>query len=134
MIEIQKAAADTKVEMADLYSVGGKVYQVPAKPTAGDGLEFLAAVGEQGLSVASTLLLKKFVGDEGFLALTRNATNEQINAVLDELQDIMLGALEEAEDEEEEEAAPPPPKKAAPKKRAPRAATGSRAGGAQGKG
>lgn len=130
MIEIQKADAATKVEMADLYSVGGKVYQVPKKPTAGDGLEFLAAVGEQGLSVASTLLLKRFVGEEGFLALTRNATDEQINAVLDELQDLMLGALEEAEDDEEEDA-PPPPKKAAPKKRA---AAGSRAGGAQGKG
>lgn len=96
MIEFKSASAD-EVELVDLFSIDGKVYQVPAKPRLNVALRYLDEMRRRGEIFAGMKLLEDLLGDEGFKALMEydGLTSENLNAVLKVASELALGSLEE---------------------------------------
>lgn len=99
MIELVSSGGGEQVEMVDLFSIDGTVYQVPAKPRVNVALQFLNDLRTQGEAMANMLMLEKLLGAEGYKALsTYDAlTPENLRAVTDAAAKLTLGMLEEAE-------------------------------------
>ncbi|GAA3230674.1 hypothetical protein GCM10017691_23840 [Pseudonocardia petroleophila] len=99
MIEFKSedVSAD-EVEMADLFSIDGVVYQIPAKPKANLGLQLLTLRRDHGDEVGGLMLIEKMLGREAYDALANfeGLTNDMLKQVIEESQRLVLGSLEDA--------------------------------------
>lgn len=95
MIEIR--TSDAPVEMVDLFSIDGVVHQIPANPQVHLALQFLDDASKASYLEAQVQLMKKLLGEEGWLALStcKQLTKEQLKAISDELLDRTLGGVEQ---------------------------------------
>lgn len=84
------------VEMVDLFAIDGTMYQVPRKPSASIGLQFLEAAESLGVEAANLHVLREMLGPEGYKALSTCKTldDKQLQWVVETVQGLVLGTVE----------------------------------------
>lgn len=100
MIELKRSAEVAEVEKVELFSIDGKVYEVPAKPPLTIALKYLTEMRTLGSGFAEMALLERLLGEEGYTALLNfdELTPEVFGQVVDAASTLALGLLE-AKDE-----------------------------------
>lgn len=84
------------IEMVDLFEVDDVMYQVPRKPSASIGLQFLEAAETLGPHAANLWILREMLGQEGYKALSTCKTLEDTHLawVIETVQGLALGTVE----------------------------------------
>lgn len=87
---------DAPPEMVDLFDVDGVMYQVPRKPSASIGLQYLDAVENLGAQAANLFILREMLGQDGYKALSTCKTldDDQLQWVVETIQGLALGTVE----------------------------------------
>lgn len=83
-------------ELVDLFEVDGVMYQVPRKPSASIGLQYLDAAERLGVEAANLFILREMLGPDGYEALCTCKTlqDEQLQWVVETIQGLALGTVE----------------------------------------
>lgn len=91
-----KSVPDAPPEMVDLFEVDGVMYQVPRKPSASIGLQYLDAAESLGTQAANLFILREMLGQEGYKALSTCKTldDDQLQWVVETVQGLALGTVE----------------------------------------
>lgn len=97
MIELKRSAEKAEVEKVELFSIDGKVYEVPAKPPLTVALKYLTEMRTLGSGFAEMALLERLLGEEGYTALLGfdELTPEVFGQVVDAATELALGLLED---------------------------------------
>lgn len=100
MINLDEAPKldNSKVEMINLFQLGGRTYQIPAKPRVNLALKFLWQRKTKGELEAAAALLGDMIGDEGFQALMEyeDLTSEILEKVCTAAATVAMGGMEQA--------------------------------------
>jgi hypothetical protein len=96
-IEIVSAPEDAEVEMVDLFSIDGRMFQVPARPPFSLALRAISTAREQGNGMAELMILEEVVGPEAWEALcnAKGVTGAQIGRLANAVSKLVLGGLED---------------------------------------
>lgn len=88
--------ATEPVEMVDLFEVDDVMYQVPRRPSASIGLQFLEAAEDLGPQAANLWILREMLGAEGYKALStcKTLTDSHLTWVIETVQGLALGTVE----------------------------------------
>jgi len=80
-----------------LFAIDGHHYTLSTPVPAGFTLRALEMMAELGEAAAMMWLLKELIGKAGFEALSNHpdVTTEHLKAILDRLQDLTIGAMED---------------------------------------
>jgi hypothetical protein len=86
------------VEMIDLFSIDGVMYQMPAKPRVNIALQYLNDARTVGPEAAQMMLLEKMLGEKGYKALSEydDLTADNLTEIMAVVQKHTMGALENA--------------------------------------
>lgn len=82
-------------KMLELFSIDGKMYQIPAKPKMNVALRYLWDSKTIGEIPAATNLLVSLIGEEGFKALTEyeDLKPEEFESIMAAATKLTMGAL-----------------------------------------
>lgn len=95
MIELTtKAPADRR--MVDLFSIDGKIYQIPVKVGANIALGYMTFVRTHGQEAAMGWALEKVLGEEAYTALMNcdDLQAEDLEAIMEAVHTNVMGAVE----------------------------------------
>lgn len=87
-------------DLVDLFSIDGKMYQIPAKVRANQGLKFLWLAKTKDEQTAGIVMLEELVGSEGFQALMNydQLKPEHLEQIITAVVTVLLGAVEDEKD------------------------------------
>lgn len=86
----------TERVMVDLFSIDGKVYQMPARVGANIALGYMKLVRTHGQDAAMGWALEKTLGEDGYNALIEcdELEPEDLEAVMKVVHENVMGAVE----------------------------------------
>lgn len=94
-----RIAADDEVpeERVTLFFIGEEEYTIPKVVPPSLGLEFMRVASEVGQEIASTVILRRVLGDEAYFALERSraVTGDQLERIVKVVVDMSLGRQEQ---------------------------------------
>jgi len=95
MIEL-KSKAPVDREMADLFSIDDKKYQMPKRVGANIALGYMKLVRTHGQDAAIGWALEKVLGEEAYTALMEcdEVTADDLEVIMKVVHDNVMGAVE----------------------------------------
>lgn len=96
-VRIDPEAKPREIERIPLFYIGEKEYTIPAELSPNDALIALRMARTRGTVIAQSWMAEKGIGEEGMddLIACDAITREQVKEILDNVQKMYLGDLEE---------------------------------------
>jgi hypothetical protein len=93
---IEIVTDESPAEMMDLFSIDGRVYQIPASVSASMALRVLDNARREGMESAMSKALEELLGEEAYQALLecRSLKTEHLQQIMDVVQVHVMGDLE----------------------------------------
>lgn len=94
MIELKTQEA-VDVAMVPIFSVNGKVYEIPDKVRPGVAMKYLHYCRTRGIGIAESWLAEELLGVEGYEALLDfpDLTQEQSDAIITTARAVVFGEV-----------------------------------------
>jgi hypothetical protein len=93
------SAPEGDVEMVDLFSVDGVMYQIPARPPFNVALKAMKLARTEGAGFAEMAILEEVIGPDAWDALcnAKGVTGKQIAQLSNAVARLVLGGMEDAD-------------------------------------
>lgn len=84
------------IEMEDVFSIDGRVFQMPARVTTNTALIYMRMVRKQGEEAAISWAVERVLGEDAYVALMNceSLTKDQLGQVMEIVKTKLLGAVD----------------------------------------